>query len=59
MAGAVYVTRKLEISQAAYAEIEAKLLAAGYEHIFEAGPGSLIDMTGIGLVRSADRAQTK
>jgi len=38
----------LEISQAAYDEIEAKLRAAGYEHTIESESG-LIDMHEIGL----------
>jgi hypothetical protein len=41
----------LELSQAAYDEIEAKLLAAGYEHLFAAGPGSAIDLQGIAVTR--------
>lgn len=56
MAGAVHTVAILELSQAAYDEIEAKLLAAGYEHVFAEGPGSLIDMTGIGVERSFDAA---
>lgn len=42
----------LEISHAAWAEIKAKLLEAGYDHaINEAGE---IDMQGLALIASAD-----
>ena len=41
----------LELTQSAYDEIEAKLLAAGYEHLFAAGPGSAIDLQGIAVTR--------
>lgn len=44
----------LELSQSAYDEIERKLLDAGYEHLFMAGPGSAIDMHGIAVERSDD-----
>jgi hypothetical protein len=44
----------LELSPAAYDEIERKLLAAGYDYAFEAGPGSAINMAYIaGIVREA------
>jgi hypothetical protein len=45
---------ELELSQAAYDEIERKLLDAGYEHVFAAGPGSAIDLTGIAATRAED-----
>ena len=44
----------LELSQSAYDEIERKLLDAGYEHLFTAGPGSAIGMHGIAVERSDD-----
>jgi hypothetical protein len=37
----------LELSKAAYDEIAEKLLAAEYDHVFDAD--GLIDMTGIGV----------
>ena|ERR1700684_2912404 len=40
----------LELSQSAYDEIERKLLDAGYEHLFVAGPGSAIDMAALELI---------
>lgn len=46
-------TAILELSPAAYDEIEQKLLSAGYGHVFEKGPGSLIDMEGIAVQRAA------
>jgi hypothetical protein len=42
---------RLELSQAAYDEIERKLLDAGHEHRFWRGPGTAIDMTGIWVER--------
>ena len=51
---ATYSTAILELSQAAYDEIERKLLEAGYDHVFERGPGSAIDMHGIAVTREAD-----
>ena len=50
-------TAILELSPAAYDEIEQKLLAAGYEHVFERGPGSLIDMEGIGVTRGVEQSE--
>jgi hypothetical protein len=46
----------LEISPAAFAEIESKLKAAGYEHTFheDREHGSLIDMHGIALAMDVD-----
>lgn len=41
----------LELSPAAYDEIERKLLDAGYSHVFEQGPGSAIDMNGFAVER--------
>lgn len=41
----------LELSQAAYDEIERKLLEAGYDHVFLHGPGSLIDMSHFSVAR--------
>ncbi len=47
----------LEVSPAAYAEIRAKLMAAGYEHAFHVDErGEAIDMHGIAL--SADKEST-
>lgn len=48
---ATHTVAILELSQAAYDEIEKKLLEAGYDHAFERGPGSMIDMSGIGVMR--------
>ena len=45
----------LELTQSAYDEIEAKLLAAGYEHLFAAGPGSAIELQGIAVTREVDK----
>lgn len=52
MATAVRTFAVLELSQTAYDEIERKLLDAGYDHLFQQGPGSMIDMAGIAVVRS-------
>jgi hypothetical protein len=42
----------LELSPSAYEEIAGKLRAADYAHVFEDDqPGSMMDMTGIGLTR--------
>ena len=41
----------LELSAAAYDEIERKLLSAGYDHLFARGPGTGIDMSGIEVQR--------
>ncbi len=41
----------LELSTAAYDEIERKLLEAGYDHLFARGPGTGIDMSGIEVQR--------
>ena len=45
----------LEVSQAAYDEIAAKLREVGYDHVFheERGDGVVIDMHGVGLTRAA------
>ena len=51
MARVTHTIASLELSQAAYDEIEAKLLAAGYEHLFAAGPGSAIDLQSIVVTR--------
>ena len=48
---AVHSTAVLELSPEAYDEIERKLLAAGYEHLFARGPGSLIDMQGLSVAK--------
>lgn len=40
---------KLEVSVETYTEVEEKLRAAGYDHVFL--KGGVIDMYGIGLVR--------
>lgn len=45
---------ELELSAAAYDEIEKKLLAAGYDHLFARGPGSAIDMQGIAVTREPE-----
>lgn len=43
----------LELSPSAYEEIAGKLRAADYAHVFEDDqPGSMMDMTGIGLTRA-------
>jgi hypothetical protein len=47
----------LELSPAAYEEIERQLLDAGYFHVFEAGPGSQIDLSGIGVVRESEEVR--
>jgi hypothetical protein len=57
MARVTHTIASLELSQAAYDEIEAKLLAAGYEHLFAAGPGSAIDLQGIVVTREQDTPQ--
>ena len=49
---------RLELSQAAYDEIERKLLEAGHEHRFERGPGTAIDMTGIWVEREASTVKS-
>jgi hypothetical protein len=41
----------MEISPAAYAEIEAKMRAAGWHHVF--GPDRAIDMHGIAVIAAA------
>lgn len=46
-----YTCATLEVSQAAYDEIAAKLRAAGYDHAF--AEDGMVDMTHIGLVREA------
>lgn len=46
----------LELSPEAYDEIERKLLGGGWDHVFEAGPGSAITMDGIVLVRELVKA---
>lgn len=38
----------LEISELAFKEIEAKLKAAGYDHVFD---GNIIDMHGLALIK--------
>lgn len=45
---------ELELSPLAYAEIEAKLVAAGYGHCFQSGheSGDAIDMHGIGITKA-------
>lgn len=48
----------LELSAAAYDEIERKLLEAGYDHLFARGPGTGIDMSGIEVQREAPRWET-
>lgn len=55
MATAVRTFSVLELSQAAYDEIERKLLDAGYDHLFQQGPGSMIDMAGIAVTCGEDR----
>lgn len=40
----------LEVSKEAYQEIKDKLLAAGYDHLFDPIDEGEIDMTGIALV---------
>lgn len=45
---------ELELSAAAYDEIERKLLEAGYDHLFAQGPGSAIDLAGIAVTREVD-----
>ena len=52
MATAIRSALILELSQAAYDEIEEKLLEAGYDHLFWRGPGSAIDMSAISVVRA-------
>lgn len=42
---------ELELSPAAYDEIERKLLEAGYTHLFDRGPSSAIDMHGLVVTR--------
>jgi hypothetical protein len=49
----------LELSQAAYDEIEKKLLEAGYEHLFARGPGSAIDMSGLTVVPEQTMAEKR
>ena len=44
----------LELSPLVYDEVERKLLAGGYGHLFEHGPGSRIDMTGIEVTREQE-----
>lgn len=56
MPTAIRTYATLELSQAAYDEIEKKLLEAGYEHLFARGPGSAIDMSGLTIV-SEDNAK--
>jgi hypothetical protein len=53
MPTAIRTYATLELSQTAYDEIERKLLEAGYEHLFERGPGSAIDMSGLTIVRTS------
>ena len=53
MATAIRSALILELSQAAYDEIEEKLLEAGYDHLFWRGPGSAIDMSAISVVRQS------
>jgi hypothetical protein len=49
-----YTFAKLEVSQAVYDEIRAKLVEAGYEHAFGLDDEvELIDMHGIALVRAS------
>ncbi|WP_213308303.1 hypothetical protein [Paraburkholderia sacchari] len=43
-----YTCATLEVSERTYREIEAKLRAAGYDHVFT--PDGMMDMTHIGLV---------
>lgn len=43
----------LELSQAAYDEIEAKLLDAGYHWLFDHGPGTGIDLSDFVITREA------
>jgi hypothetical protein len=54
-----YTCATLEVSQAAYDEIAAKLREAGYDHAFT--EDGMVDMTHIGLVREpeviTDRAE--
>lgn len=48
----------LEVSQAAYVEIAAKLRAAGYDHAFVGDTERHIDMNGIGLaIESVSQSQ--
>jgi len=54
---AVHTIAELELSQAAYDEIERKLLEAGYDHVFVAGPGSAIDMAGIVVTREPQKPE--
>ena len=46
-----HTVAELELSAAAYDEIERKLLEAGYDHVFARGPGSAIDLQGIAVTR--------
>jgi hypothetical protein len=51
----------LSLSAAAYREIRAKLVAAGYQHAFHGEPGSLeelIDMHGIAVQRAPEEDAT-
>lgn len=47
MPRSTYTLAELEVSEAAYKEIEAAFKAAGYDHVFL--NDGMIDMTGIGL----------
>jgi hypothetical protein len=51
-----YTLAELELSPAAYEEIAAKLLDAGYDHAFS--PEGMIDMSGIGITRKKPTAPT-
>jgi hypothetical protein len=48
-------TAILELSPAAYDEIERKLLGGGYEHLFLHGPGSPIEMEGLMVTRAEQK----
>ena len=59
MPTAIRTYATLELSQAAYDEIEKKLLEAGYEHLFARGPGSEIDMSGLTVTGPAKQEDYK
>lgn len=55
-----YTCALMEVSDAAWTEIEAKLRAAGYGHaIVETSKGKMLDMTHIGLVRAPPKVTKK